>query len=242
MASRLPDYAGIIAVEREQDCEKLRCAFRKTDKPRDGKFLKCLHLACGRCVKHGKDDSSRIKCVLCKSSSPCDQLADCQPILYNSVTSISDDESLAPQRKRRMPDRIMCYACNVSDENTDATHRCTVAHCLQPSCDDHAIRHPSTGFARGHVVTKLSENTEQFVEQVDRTTRYFAHPGEAITLYCAPCNVPICATCVNAEAHNGHGIHSLKSAANQPRADLSRALEMEETEDVSIRERTCHRC
>ena len=234
-----PDH---VEVELQQDREKLCCVFCKTDQPRDGRLLDCLHVACAGCIKDNireKDNTMGVECQGCncnfwtsakiKFADLSDQLTKCRPILYDPREEVPDNESLAPQRKRRLPD--LCYICDASNVKENATHRCTVAKCLQPLCNVHADRHSTTGLGKHHVVAKL-DDTEQAFEQSARTPKCFVHPGEDITAHCDKCQAPICRECVNTDEHNDHGIHSLKSAANKLRVKLREVLEFETNEVI----------
>ena len=209
------------------------CIICKTDQPRNGKFLSCLHVVCAGCLGECTSRDGSVSCLLCKSNTSAKvagvelgkQLADSSDWLCGDEAGKGDTASAAGDGNGASTEVAFCDPCNDMDVEKEANHECIDCECL-PMCESHAEKHLKKRAYSGHRVNVRERRTSSSQRTSwSASKRCMYHSKCNAITFCQTCSQCICAECIDAGSHEGHQVESLASAAAKQRRRVAEVFQ-----------------
>eukprot|EP00117_Sycon_ciliatum_P043737 scpid55946/ scgid31629/ len=223
-------------------------------RPRGGRFLKCLHVACGACMDEHTDSEGARLCPRCTSTTEsqpsgrlprvpeglveyCEQHVGHSQQEQGNATPAHDDKG-GEETERERQAKSLCDECV---DDSKAAHRC--ADCSFLLCDDHASGHGRKRAYAGHQVEpwQAADNISVVKGQPPKkkikvATMCMLHPQRAVVKFCMTCDQPFCKRCLEAIVGscccNGSCVQDAAHSAVECLANLRRKFGMPATEDT----------
>ena len=197
------------------------CVVCKSFQPVDGKFLKCLHIMCVKCLCDRVDRERSVLCTLCDSTTTGlvpgvdlhKQLVDCRPLLYAGNCG---------GRERNASKTCVTALCTVcEDDDVESSTRFRCSNCAnRPLCPSHAEKHLQRKGFSGHNIVEIGTGDD------DNAVNCPYHPFQACIAFCQACCTCMCKRCLELPVHTGHSMLNLRVAASQQREAVQEAVDV----------------
>ncbi|XP_065189073.1 uncharacterized protein LOC135819741 isoform X2 [Sycon ciliatum] len=222
-------------------------------RPRGGRFLKCLHIACGACMDEHTDSEGARLCPRCTSTTEsqpsgrlprvpeglveyCEQHVGHSQQEQGNATPAHDDKG-GEETERERQAKSLCDECV---DESKAGHRC--ADCSFLLCDDHASGHGRKRAYAGHQVEPWQAADDISVAKGQPpkmknkvATMCMLHPQRAVEKFCMTCDQPFCKRCLEATVGScccdGSCVQDALHSAGECLANLRGKFGMPATDD-----------
>ena len=210
------------------------CVVCNAYQPRDGKFLSCFHVICSGCLAESISCDGSVSCLLCKSDTLGSvtlpgvelgrQLIDSSPILNGGDSGKQEFMDVAKGSNTKSSDSVFCDPCRDINIERNASYLCDDCGDL-PLCDMHAEKHPKKRVSSGHNLRPRERHDGQHSSSKPapsaKSKNCLYHAHITVITYCRTCNRCICAECIAAGSHDGHGMENLADAADKQRTRVA---------------------
>ncbi|XP_065183757.1 E3 ubiquitin-protein ligase TRIM45-like [Sycon ciliatum] len=215
-ATRLPGSGAC------QDTNPKACAFCDVKDPRDGKFLRCLHVICSTCLQEQTTAQGCVKCATCQEvTQPLYPSARLSKQLVSSCLqgdNSADHDTLSDEDGSLRSNILQCDFCR---DARPSTCRCEDCH-EALLCDNHSAAHATMRQSRHD--TRIPLKSDGAASTPVRTTEVPCpmHSPYKLCHFCVNCDVEACEQCMVRE-HQGHTAKRLSAVVEEMRAALKTA-------------------
>ena len=235
-----------------QDIGWNKCVFCHSVQGKHSKVLSCIHLACKSCALADISFQNTITCTRCHRvvknpghgynvvdslvDWPDDGIDAADPIPEASAEQQSSEALKSGAKKRRRRPKLrsasssstefqasvahnrlpICEDEACQDSDVPATSRCM--ECNMTLCEGHVLVHGKGKITSTHNILPL----EGVADGNDLKCRL--HSSKDLIKYCSTCNICVCVICLAKDAHGGHDLEEISTAAKRFKGEFETNL------------------